>query len=73
MAPPIIGGTLSCLPVSTNIKHPHILGIPDKSKSHVTVWACAESVYAAEVTQKCLEQSTTLTYYSLLKRFSFIT
>ena len=55
----------SPLPVSANIKHPHILGIPDKSKSHVTVWACAESVYAAEVTQRCLEQSTTLTYYLL--------
>ena len=45
------------------VKHPHILGFPDKSKSHVTVWACAESVYAA-VTQRCLDQSTTLTYYS---------
>ena len=61
------------VPVSANIKHPHILGIPDKSKSHVTVWACAVSVYAAEVTQRCLEQSTTLTYYSLLKLLSFNT
>ena len=30
-------------PVSTNIKHPHILCIPGKSKNHVTVWACAEA------------------------------
>ena len=49
-------------PVSTNIKHPHILGIPDKAKSHVTLWACAENEYAEEVTLRCLDQYTTLTY-----------
>ena len=60
-------------PVSTNIKHPHILGIPGKSKNHVTVWACAESVCAAEITQRCLDQSTTLTHYSMSKWLSFNT